>query len=189
MSYFEKVPSEYLCTYRGIDEPIGCKPDDFCTDPDLLSYEPNWELKDSYHNWIERMNLTCASPGKIGFIASSVYLGWFITLMIVPRIADVYGRKNIVIIGSLLTWIVFPVLVAARNYHILIGCLFTMGLLSTIRIQVGIIYMLENMPKESVSMAMTLLFSLESATAIFAATYFTWISKETFWLEMFGYMM
>ena len=146
-------------------------------------------MKDSYHNWIERMDLTCASAGKIGFIASSIYLGWFITLMIVPRIADVCGRRTIMILGNVLIWIIFPLLVSARNYNVLIACLFTMGLLSTIRIQVSIIYMLENMPKASVSMTMTLLFALEAVLMIFSATYFTWISKETFWLEMLGYVM
>ena len=52
LSYLEKVPREYFCTYEGSDDPVSCKPADFCTDPKVLSYEPNMALEDSYVNWV-----------------------------------------------------------------------------------------------------------------------------------------
>ena len=93
LAYLQKVPKEYFCTYVGQEDPVSCKPKDFCDNPDVLSYEPNWDLGDSYHNWIDKLDLACATPSQIGLIGSSSQMGWFITLIFIPRLADVYGRK------------------------------------------------------------------------------------------------
>ena len=88
-----KVPGEYFCTrssHPGVL--VACKPEDFCDDVAIVSFEPNMSLPDSYDNWIQRFDLTCASGTKIGFIGSSFFTGWVVTLLIVPRISDFYGR-------------------------------------------------------------------------------------------------
>ena len=62
IAFFEKVPSEYFCTYK--DSPgteISCKPEQFCNNPNIVSYRPNMELEDSYINWISHFNLECAT--------------------------------------------------------------------------------------------------------------------------------
>ena len=71
-----------------------CTTDDFCNDDagKYASYEPVMELNDSYNNWIMRYDLHCASGAKIGMIGSSFFLGWALTLMILPRVSDIYGR-------------------------------------------------------------------------------------------------
>lgn len=100
LSFLEKVPREFFCVYVGSSESVSCKPVDFCTDPNLVSYTPNMDLKDSFDNWIGKLDLTCASPGKIGLIGSAYFFGWIITLTFLPRLSDLYGRQKIIIGGN-----------------------------------------------------------------------------------------
>ena len=93
LGFLEKVPNEYFCTYK--DSPnseVSCKPDDFCKDPNVLSYRPNMELEESYINWISHYELTCTSGGYIGLIASAFFMGWIGSLVFIPRISDLFGR-------------------------------------------------------------------------------------------------
>ena len=97
LGFLEKVPTEYYCTYADAPgEEIICKPEDFCSDSSVLSYRPNMDLNDSYTNWISHYGLTCSSNGAIGLIASSYFIGWIVTLIIIPRISDLYGRKRLI---------------------------------------------------------------------------------------------
>ena len=99
LSYLEKVPKEYFCVFEGSPEPQVCKPADFCKDPTVVSYTPNMDLSDSYDNWVEKLDLACASPTKMGFIASAYFIGWITTLVFVPRLSDLHGRQKFIIGG------------------------------------------------------------------------------------------
>ena len=99
-----------------------------------MDYRPNMALEDSYDNWIMRYDLHCASSSKIGMIGSSFFLGWVLTLMILPRISDIYGRQKLIICGNLISLLVFIVLLISRRYEVLIGCMIIFGMMSTIRI-------------------------------------------------------
>ena len=55
-------------------------------------------------NWVEKLDLVCESDARIGLIGSSFFIGLFCGLFIIPKSADVYGRKavfNCVMIMSL----------------------------------------------------------------------------------------
>ena len=73
-----------------------CVPDDFCNDLNVISYEPNMALSDSYDNWVDRFDLTCASKSKIGLIGSAYFMGLICTMVFIPRISDLYGRVKMI---------------------------------------------------------------------------------------------
>lgn len=102
MSYLQKVPREYFCTYRGSPDPVSCVPRDFCSDPTVTGFKPNMALSDSFNNWVDQFDLVCASKAKVGFIGASYFIGWILTMLFVPRIADVIGRQKLLIGGTLL---------------------------------------------------------------------------------------
>ena len=192
LHYLEKVPQEYFCTYSNTPagaEPVSCKPEDFCDDPNLVSYEANMALDDSYDNLVGKLDLVCMSPGKIGFIGSSIFIGWFISLVFVPRLADLYGRKKLMIGGLLGIFLAYTVLMFTESYSLFVAAFFICGVLSTVRIQVCIIYMFENMPGRSISTSMTVFFCLEAVLGIWGSVYFTWVSKDWFWFLLQGYVM
>ena len=91
-------------------------------------------LEDSYDNWIMRYDLHCASSSKIGMIGSSFFLGWVLTLVIFPRISDIYGRQKLVFFGNLISLLAFIVLLMSRKYEVLIACMIIFGMMSTIRV-------------------------------------------------------
>ena len=103
LGFLEKVPKEYYCTYENDpDKEVICKPEDFCRDSSVLSYHPNMELKQSYHNWISHYNLTCTPGGYIGLIGSCFFTGWIITLIFIPRISDLNGRHKLIMYGNII---------------------------------------------------------------------------------------
>ena len=62
LSFLEKVPEEYFCTYADRPGQFPCKPKDFCDDPNVTSYTPNMAHPESYDNWVQKLDLTCAAP-------------------------------------------------------------------------------------------------------------------------------
>ena len=135
LNYLEKVPREFYCIYEGQpDFAVICKPEDFCDDPTVVSYEPNMDLDDSYHNWSEKLDLVCATPSQIGFVGSSIFIGWMITLTFVPRLADLYGRKVVMVIGASVIFIAYTVVMTTSNYTVFVCALFVCGMMSTIRV-------------------------------------------------------
>ena len=73
-----------------------CVPDDFCNDPNVISFKPNMALSDSYDNWVDRFDLTCASKSKIGLIGSAYFMGLICTMVFIPRVSDLYGRVKMI---------------------------------------------------------------------------------------------
>ena len=143
ISFLTKAPEEYYCTFAGSEESFICKPEDFCEDPTVTSYMPNMELADSYDNWILKYDLTCGSKMQIGIIGSSPFIGWVFTLMFIPRLADIFGRYRIMLVCNLITLAAFVTLMLSQSYAMLIVSMFTLGMTSTSRVQVGVIYLYE----------------------------------------------
>ena len=56
----------------------------------------NYDSPESYHNWVDpkKLDLTCKDEAVIGLIPSMYFVGFAVSCGIVPRIADLYGRKK-----------------------------------------------------------------------------------------------
>ena len=72
--------------------PYECVPKDFCKDSSI-SAEIDWSSNTSLHNWVEQLNLECADPDDVGFIGSSYFIGVMVSVLIIPRLSDLVGRK------------------------------------------------------------------------------------------------
>ena len=72
----------------------------FC-DTNLFK-RPVWEASTSLHNLYEKLDLSCQSKTNIGLIGSSIYIGWASSAFILPRIADIIGRKPVFCISMLI---------------------------------------------------------------------------------------
>jgi len=189
LSFLTKVPREYYCTYEGSEETSICKPADFCQDDTVTSFEPNMDLPDSYNNWILKFDLTCASKMKIGMIAASPFVGWVTTLLFIPRLADVYGRYKMMFAGNLVTWSAFSLLIFTDSYHLLITGLFIMGMMSTIRVQVGVLYLYECLTRANYHKIYTIVAILEGVFGVMGALYFKYVSKDWFYILMCGFIL
>ena len=192
MGYLELVPKEYFCLYEGstsVREEVSCTPADFCGNSEVVSYRPNYELSDSYHNWVEKLDLECRSAADIGYLGSSTFLGWVITLAFVPRLSDIYGRKWIYVVGMIVQSTGFTVLMFTNQFWVAIAALFVNGMCCTIRAQIGILYMMEFMPLAKLPFVGSFYFLMETFTALLGVLYFASLSNDWFGYVAVGYSM
>ena len=189
LSFLEKVPQEYFCVYEGSTDSFPCKPAEFCSDPTVTSYQPNMDLKDSFENWVGKLGLTCASPGKIGLIGSAYFIGWIITLTFVPRISDLHGRQKIIIGGNFIQVLAFTAIMITENYRLMIAALVVLGMVATSRAQVSVIYLYESLTKEHFVTTYAICSCMEGIFGLLGSIYFVFISKNWFWLLFGAYVL
>ena len=69
----------------------------------------------SMDNWIDRMNLHCTDPYEIGLFGSFEFIGTSIAALILPPLADSYGRRYFSICSMWLTVVVIILLLSFKN--------------------------------------------------------------------------
>ena len=189
LAFLEKVPREYFCQYEGTDTMQSCTPKEFCNNPNVVSFEPNMDLEDSYDNWVMRFDLHCASPDKIGAIAASFAFGWVLTLLIIPRLSDLHGRQNIMMVASIFDFVALTMILQTKSYTILICCMVSMGMMATARIQVAVNYMYESMERKHYTTYYTCIAVGEGISGLIATCYFMFVSKQSFWVLFMCFVM
>ena len=177
ISFYELMPKQYLCVFSNSTQPIVCQPDQFCNNPDLVSYEVDYNSDGTLRNWATKMDFACESHFKIGLVGSSTFFGWVITLLFIPRLSDVYGRKWFFRGGMIVQAVAYTFIVLTKSINVLIACQFAIGLGSTARCQVGFIYFMEFIPKRLQSAIGSSFFILESIIGLSGAIYFFWATS------------
>jgi len=62
---------------------------------DSLEFKPNTSHKEYIYNWVEKFDMLCEPRERQGMIGAFFFLGLMIGLMIIPKLADTYGRKSV----------------------------------------------------------------------------------------------
>lgn len=77
------------------------------------------------------------------------FVGWTLTTLWLPPLSDIYGRK-IFFLTAMASGMVFHLgIYFAQNWAVIIAMSFCIGLVSSLRIQVGFNYMIEFFPLRS----------------------------------------
>jgi MFS family permease len=145
ISFLELQP-KYICTYQnGTD--YACKNTDFCgtTIPHRINYTDNTSLQ----NWVEDLDLYCTPGAQIGLIGSMFFAGWAVSATILPRTADIYGRKRVYLFAMIGHLIFYLGEILSRNIKLTTGLQFFLGAMSVGRATVGYLYTLELVPLNS----------------------------------------
>ena len=158
-------------------------------DSAVSSYSIDWSDKYSLHNWVEpeKLNLICEPGWKIALMGSMVFVGWVITLPIIPRISDLYSRKKIFILGMWLDVALFIAIFLCKSLDLMIAITFMFGLATTIRVNVGFVYMMELMPKRLQGFYSSAYNTLEGSVLLLATLYFWFVSKHWFYFSLIGF--
>ena len=189
MSFLQKVPNEYFCIYEGFTEEISCKPLDFCGNEQIVSYRPNMDLPDSYSNWVSQFGLECSAKSTIGFLGSAYFIGWITTLTFLPRLSDLYGRQKLIKCGNLVQLIGYTVIITTNSFTVLVCSLILMGTMATIRTQVSIVNLYENLKRPHYTIVYAVAALFEGLMGVLASLYFMLISKDYRGLILFGFTM
>ena len=116
--------------------------------------------------------MMCAPEWKVGLLGSSLFIGWCATLLWLPRLADVYGRKRLFCLGTFLDLVLYTALMLTRNLDVMIGIIFTVGLFTSLRVNVGFVLLTELMPKSKQTFVGTAWGVLESSIVLCSTFYF-----------------
>ena len=112
-----------------------------------LYYKVDWDKSQSLHNWVEQLDLACESKTKIGFIGSILFIGWSSAAFILPRVADIKGRKPVFCLSMLIQTVGFAGLFFSKNIYVTYVFMFIFGTASVGRCSISFLYLMELLPK------------------------------------------
>ena len=100
LGFLELMP-QFDCTYPNGTVVYDCVKEQICQGQKTaqLDYVVNYTNATSLHNWVEQYDLVCTDDFQIGLIGSMFFVGWCVTLLIVPLISDKKGRKWIFLVS------------------------------------------------------------------------------------------
>lgn len=111
------------------------------------------------------------------------------TLLFLPSLADKYGRRYIY---TVCMWLMLPVMITMMLTHsinVMIVCIICQGMISTARVSIGFVYMMEFIPKENHAFLCTFFMIQAPFITLLATIYFAFISKHWFWFCSIGVLM
>ena len=131
----------------------------------------------------------CMPRWEVGMLGTVYFIGWASTLLWLPRFGDKFGRQKVFATGMTLTLIMYTLLLWTTNYYVMLGSIFAQGTLTSIRINVGWIYLIEMMPKHVRTRIGTFYGSLDACVYLMATIYFWKIGKDWFYFGLIGYVL
>ena len=135
------------------------------------------------------MNLMCEPDWKIGFLGSSYFFGWVLSLLWMPRLGDFYGRKRPFAATMVVDTVLYTALLFTKKIDMAILIIFLAGFFTSLRLGVGFLYLMELLPsKARVAIGSAWCVS-ESSIMLFATLYFM-LSKGRKWIYfgIYGYL-
>lgn len=105
----------------------------------------------------------------IGLFASLLFAGWVASLCFVPRLADIYGRKWIIIWSVLLKVLITQGMFLVRNIPLAYTFFFIYGFTLGGSISVAYVYLMELLPKDWRPVFGGVLNGIEAGIGIFTA--------------------
>ena len=131
----------------------------------------------------------CEESWKVGLLGSAIFIGWASTLLWVPRFGDQYGRKTVFAVGMSLNLLMYTIMMWTRDINVMLVSLFMQGALTSVRMNIGYLYMLELMPKHSRTSVGSLFGVMDSSIYLLATLYFWKVGKDWYFVCMMGYML
>ena len=92
---------------------------------------------------MQQYNLVCSKDYLIGAIGSLYFAGWAAFALVLPAKADAIGRKKISCITLLITACSVTLLLVGTQIYVLLLASLILGLMSTGRVAVSFVYMIE----------------------------------------------
>jgi MFS family permease len=108
----------------------------------------------------------------VGLIGSSIYIGWTISSFILPRIADIIGRKPVFCLSMLIQTVAFIGLFFTKSIYLAYFIMFLFGVSSVGRTSISFLYLMEILPKAQQVLVGTILQLFSSLVSIIGCLYF-----------------
>ena len=144
-----------MCTWtdgKTYDQKSVCTRANICdNDPRIAGHTIDYDDPQSLHNWIDKLNLMCVPRWEVGLISSAYFIGYAVTLLWLPLLADKYGRRKFFIAGAIIDLLFYTLIMLTRSVHMMIAISFLEGLAASCTQAVGYVYIMELLPQSRVA--------------------------------------
>lgn len=117
----------------------------------------DYSSKESIHNWIEHLDLTCTPETTIGLLGSIYFASFTFCNAIIPAMADRVGRKWPFFLSILIEMIAYFWIFFSKDIWQIIACYFVIGCCAAGRMGISIPYMNEFLPEDRQNFATTMM--------------------------------
>jgi MFS family permease len=90
--------------------------------------------------------MECVSKARVGLIGSSLFAGWALSAIFLPRLADIYGRKKIFLTSIALQLLAFQGLYFSKNLNLTTSFMFVFGIAAVGRCSISFLLLMEFLP-------------------------------------------
>jgi OCT family organic cation transporter-like MFS transporter 4/5 len=119
-------------------------------------------------------------------IGSNLFFGWTLAAFVLPRLADIYGRRLVFMSAILLQTLCFAGLYITSNLYVAYVLMFFFGAAAVGRCSISYLYLMELLPKSRQVLTGTILSMNNQLTGLIGCLYFWQISKDWHWLELWA---
>eukprot|EP00347_Sterkiella_histriomuscorum_P005881 403354919 len=163
-----------------------CSREEICGSRNSINYRIDQTNEYSLQNWITQLDLTCTDSFKISLFGTLDFVGQLISSIVMPPIADKYGKKYFTITATYLQIIMYiMMLVFSRSTSLYYLCTFIFGVLFISKNYITYAHMVDMVGTERVSSYTSVLFCVDSMIFIVCPVILKFISRNT---EIFLYM-
>lgn len=140
-----------LCQYTLNGDWESCTTAQACPDGDdfknPIAIDTDFENdKTALHNWVQQMDLYCTGSYDLGFPGSAFLFGCFAGSFILPRLADMVGRKPMMLTGLCIYITTVVILLFCKKLWLADILMFFGGIGETGRYYVAYVYLVEFNP-------------------------------------------
>lgn len=129
-----KCLNDDLITYRK------CTKEEICTNS-TLKWEVDFSKVESLNNWTQQLDLYCTPSYQLGLFGSMFFFGAFIGSFILPRLADLVGRRPIYLFGLVLYALSAILHPLSSSLYFTYALIFLGGISESGRYYVGFVYL------------------------------------------------
>jgi MFS family permease len=149
LGFLTKIPNRFECLHDETGEWTECKKQEICDQNiDSDHYRPDTTDSEYIDNWVspEKMNLLCEPKEKIGLFGSIYFAGLCFAILILPPMADKFGRRWPVFIGNAALIICMIGLIFTHNIYEAYVYFFLDGISFAGKVIVCMTYVIEYTP-------------------------------------------
>ncbi len=169
VSYLTKRPVFYC---GGVE----CEMEEAC---ELGTYTTHYD--NDIVNLTRVAGLECISDTKMGLIGSCYFIGFLVGAFFIPRMADVWGRRWVIIGGIFVNLLAILLFMLARSIELVYVSMVALGLQAPSTMQVGFVMITEIVATKYRAFYSTLILSINACLNLFIPGYY-YFAKDYLYL-------
>ena len=133
--------------------------------------------------------MECEPFWKASLLGSAFVFAQCITMLIVPRLGDKFGRKPFFVMARVLDSSLYAIVLFTDSYHVMLVAIVVLGLLHPSRLNVGLPYLSEWFPTTRQTLVQALRLIEQATITVFFTFHFWFMGNDTMTTLSIGYVI